>query len=120
MNKINLSNQAKAFLGVGLLGTSLIVGGVLYERPNKCESIVIEYTDVTELATEYVEVSDNLIQLSGLLQPIMTQMNQYNLDLKKNDCRGEVSEKYQQPFVEAQKEYKETLKTRYPFMTNWL
>ena len=120
MNNIKLSNQAKAFIGVGLLGTSLIVGGALHDRPNKCETILVDSTELLELANDYVKTSGNIIQLGGALQPILSDLNRNNMEMKRNNCQGQVDDKYFDNWNEAYDNYRDSVLARYPFMTGWL
>ena len=115
----NLDNQAKALIGVGLLGTGLIVGGVANQQPNQCEALMVDNTEILELATDYVEASDNFIVLGATLNPLLAEMNSNNLEMRRNDCQGNVRDRYITAAQQASYEYERAVKTRYPFMTNW-
>ena len=108
----------------GIASAALVAGGGLFVHkqatPNQCEAIIVENTELFEIATEYVEVTDNIITLGGALQPILSDLNRNNLDLKRNGCKGQVRDRYMDTFEEAYDDYREAVLSRYPFMTNWL
>ena len=119
-----MNNVTRNRIIAGVATAAMVATGGLFihrhNTPNKCEAIFLDVIELTELSTEYVNESDNLIQLGGALQPILSDINRNNLELKRNDCRGKIRDQYIETYDEVYDEYRETVKTRYPFMTNWL
>ena len=119
-----MNNITRNRVFAGVATAALVVGGGLFVHkqttPNQCEALFVDTTQLIEIATEYVNESDNLIQLGGALQPVLSDINRNNLELKRNNCQGKVRGQYIETYDEVYNEYRETVKRNYPFMTGWL
>ena len=108
----------------GIASAALLTGGGIFAHkqtnPNQCEAIMVDNTELFQIATEYVNNSGNIIQLGGALQPVLGDLNRNALDLKRNNCNGQIRDKYVETYDEAYAGYREAVLSRYPFMTNWL